>query len=81
MAEYTTAEDWELQDVKPNANRDEIKFQGKLDFRLGKNINFTVGGSFSNLQKMSPSWRRTLFNNDYNYEEVYVKLLYTEYIC
>ena len=25
MAEYTTAEDWELQDVKPNANRDEIK--------------------------------------------------------
>ena len=55
MSEYTTAENWELQDVKPNSNRDEIKLQGKLDFRLGKNINFTVGGSFSNMQRMSPS--------------------------
>ncbi|MBH75757.1 MAG: hypothetical protein CMP68_01125 [Flavobacteriales bacterium] len=74
MSEYTRADNWELQDVKPNSNRDEIKLQGKLDFRLGKNINFTVGGSFSNKQQMSSSWRRSLFNNDYNYEQIFNNL-------
>ena len=31
-----------MVDIKPNNGRDEIKLQGKLDFRLGQDINLTL---------------------------------------
>jgi len=69
-AEFLKESDWEIVDVKPNNGRNEIKLQGKLDFRLGENINFTFGGAFSNKQQMSSSWSRILLNYDSNYEYV-----------
>ena len=69
-AEFLKESDWEMVDIKPNNGRDEIKLQGKLDFRLGKDINLTLGGSYSNKHEMSSSWRRILLNYDSNYEFV-----------
>ena len=67
-AEFLKESDWEMVDIKPNNGRDEIKLQSKLDFRLGKDINLTIGGSYSNKHEMSSSWRRILLNYDSNYE-------------
>ncbi|MEO0041288.1 MAG: hypothetical protein RL329_736, partial [Bacteroidota bacterium] len=45
-AELLTAKDFNLVKVRPGEDRKQYNYTGKLDFKLGKGMDFTVGGSY-----------------------------------
>ena len=67
-AEQLTVDDWNIEDVKKNLSDEKLQLQGKLDARITKDINFTVGGNFSHHVDMGSSlwWRKQLLNFDNN---------------
>jgi Carboxypeptidase regulatory-like domain/TonB-dependent Receptor Plug Domain len=55
-AELLTAKDFNLVKVRPGEDRKQYNFTGKLDFKIAKGVDFTVGGSYYGFaDKFTPS--------------------------
>ncbi len=74
-AELLTAKDFNLVKVRPGEDRKQYNYTGKLDFKIAKGMDFTVGGSYygfadkftpSDSRPAAPSKTWRMFNSDNN---------------
>jgi hypothetical protein len=65
-AEFLRLSDFEKVRTKQNVARKGFSLQGKLDFNLGKNANFTVGGNIDYLRRNDFIYSYSLFNSANN---------------
>ncbi len=63
LAERLTADDVKLLKARPNAGDERLDLTGKLDFRVSNDIDFTLGGSYYDIDRnFSPSRAWNLLN-------------------
>jgi hypothetical protein len=65
-ADFLNADDFEEVKFRQNAASTAANLSGKLDFNLGENMNFTLGGQGVYRRRNLPSYENTLFNTNNN---------------
>lgn len=65
-ADFLNAEDFEKVNFRQNVESTSANLSGKLDFNLGENMNFTVGGQGVYERRNLADYRNTLFNTNNN---------------
>jgi outer membrane receptor protein involved in Fe transport len=63
-SEFVTADDMELQRVRPNANRDRLSIAGKVDFQPNPLFSVTIGGNFDNVNGRVYQRSLSMFSRD-----------------
>ncbi len=67
-AEYLRKENFEKIKARENVGSKQMMIQGKLDFKLSKNVNLTAGASYDYQKYRIFSYANTLFNSNNNGE-------------
>lgn len=69
-AEFLTKDDLSLQKANPNANRQVLNLNGKIDWQVNSNITISVGGTYNYLKQHNYIYEYTLLNSVNNPEEI-----------
>lgn len=62
-AETITLDDMEIVDVRPNAEENNYRMTGRLDFNLSQNLNLAFGGTYDYTRRRDYVDRYALFNS------------------
>ncbi len=63
---FLNENDFEEVKFRQNVKSTSANLSGKLDFNLGENKNFTIGGTGRFQKRHLPDWQRSLFNSSNN---------------
>lgn len=65
-AEFITKNDLNHVKARPDVGSRDVKFTGKIDYVLNKNINLTFGGSYNYIYQRYALYEYSLFSSDKN---------------
>ncbi len=69
-AQFLTKDDMYQTKVRPNVASRSVQLNGKLDFKISKNTNLTLGGAFDYLNKHNTAFSFMLFNPSNNSQTI-----------